>query len=110
MDKWHSMKWKELIVIMTGIYNLIDFYKTSYSTDKTAFYVELTETAIMIVVVVLTFSKVQEFGPVAYFLVPAYLMSSMLSVFSAIRRNSGKLLLYSVFVIFNTATFIKLFV
>lgn len=97
-------------MITTGIYNLIDFYKTSYYTDQAAFYVEITETVIMIAVVVITFSKVQEFGPVAYFLVPAYLASSILGVFSAIRRNSGKLLLYSVFVIFNTATFIKLFI
>ena len=87
---------------------VINFFKTSYQTDKTAFYAEILETILLVSAsAILTFTVLD---PATHIFIPLYLLGSMLAVFSTYRRGSSALLLTLWFTAMNSVALVQLII
>ena len=87
---------------------IIEFFKKSYKTDRTAFYAEIVETTVLIIAsAILSFTILD---PATTIFIPLYLIGSMLAVFSTYRRGSSAILLCCWFTLMNGWAFIQLFI
>ena len=87
---------------------IINFFKKSYATDRTAFYAEIVETTLLIIAsAVLSFTILD---PATEIFIPLYLLGSMLAVFSTYRRGSSAIVLCTWFTVMNSWAFIQLFI
>lgn len=85
-----------------------EFFKRSYSTDRTAFYAEITETIVLMVASgTLAFTILD---PATKIFVPLYLIGSLLGMFSTYRRGSSALIMVCWFTAMNLFAFIQLFI
>ena len=87
---------------------VINFFKKSYQTDKTAFYAEILETILLVSAsATLTFTVLD---PATHIFIPLYLLGSMLAVFSTYRRGSSALLLTLRFTAMNSVALVQLII
>jgi hypothetical protein len=87
---------------------VINFFKKSYQTDKTAFYAEILETILLVSAsAILTFTVLD---PATHIFIPLYLLGSMLAVFSTYRRGSSALLLTLWFTAMNSVALVQLII
>jgi hypothetical protein len=87
---------------------VINFFKKSYQTDKTAFYAEILETILLVSAsATLTFTVLD---PATHIFIPLYLLGSMLAVFSTYRRGSSALLLTLWFTAMNSVALVQLII
>ena len=92
-----------------GIKSMTEYFRNSFIHNPSAALLEIVETVLMTTVVVATYIYAHDFGPIGKYIIPAYLVSSILAVISAKMRNSSKIVLYTIYVIFNSAAMAKLF-
>ena len=87
---------------------LINFFKKSYNTDRTAFYAEITETVLLVVAsAILSFTIL---NPATQIFVPLYLVGSCLGMFSTWRRGSSAFLMCCWFTLMNIWALIQLII
>ena len=87
---------------------VINFFKKSYQTDRTAFYAEILETILLVSAsAILTFTVLD---PATHIFIPLYLLGSMLAVFSTYRRGSSALLLTLWFTAMNSVALVQLII
>ena len=87
---------------------VINFFKKSYQTDKTAFYAEILETILLVSAsATLTFTVLD---PATHIFIPLYLLGSMLAVFITYRRGSSALLLTLWFTAMNSVALVQLII